>query len=282
MQTLVMGILNITPDSFSDGGWNLDRVNARARAEEMVAEGASIIDIGGESTRPGATAISVDEELERVIPVVEVVSTLCRVSIDTRKAEVARAATQAGATIINDVSASLWPVAADLNVGWIAVHMQGEPESMQDRPCYQDVVGEVRDFLVDRAGQAKAAGVQELWVDPGFGFGKTFEQNMALLANLDQLTSAGVPVAVGLSRKSMLGTLLGRSDGDDDPAVIGDRLEGSVGAAALATVLGASLIRAHDVKATHQALKVATAGWQFAGRRNGGYRHQFIRDENHD
>ncbi len=281
MRTSVLGILNVTPDSFSDGGQSLDHALACRRAEEMVAEGASIVDVGGESTRPGATEVSVDEELRRVIPVVERVARFSRVSIDTRKAEVARAAVEAGASIINDVSASLWPVAAELQVGWIALHMQGEPETMQQRPCYQDVVAEVREFLVDRARVATEAGVGEIWIDPGFGFGKTFEQNMALLSNLDLLTNTGLPVVVGLSRKAMLGKLLGRSDGDDDPAVIGDRLEGSVGGAALACLLGASLIRAHDVKATCQALTVAAAGPQFAGGRNGGYGHQFIRDANH-
>lgn len=274
MRPLVLGILNVTPDSFSDGGQHNSRGAALDRAREMLDEGADIIDVGGESTRPGAAEVTIDEETARVVPIISALSSTCRVSIDTRKPEVARAAVEAGATIINDVSASLWRVAADTGAGWIAMHMQGEPGSMQSRPVYADVVGEVRDFLVERANLAKAAGVADVWIDPGFGFGKTLDHNMALLANLDQFVRTGVPVAVGLSRKSMFGTLLGRSDGNDEPALADDRVEGSVGAATFAMMLGASMIRVHDVKATAQAVSVVSGGDEFAAGRNDGYRLQ--------
>lgn len=257
---VVMGIVNVTPDSFSDGGDHHLREAAMAGAASMRSEGADIIDVGGESTRPGALPIDVDTELARVIPVIESIAAWGPVSIDTRKAEVAQAAIAAGACIVNDVSASLWPVAAEHQAGWIAMHMLGEPSTMQDRPRYVDVVADVRSFLVERARRAAEAGVENVWIDPGFGFGKTHQHNLTLLANLGQLVSTGVPVAVGLSRKSMIGTMLARSDGADGGVEPADRLEGSVATATHAMLQGARLIRVHDVKAARQASEVVAAG----------------------
>lgn len=262
----ILGILNVTPDSFSDGGKYLDPDLAVAHAEAMLAEGADIIDVGGESTRPGAEPIDEETELARVLPVVERVATSGRVAIDTRRERVAREAVAAGATVINDITATLWPVAAELDVGWIAMHMQGDPTSMQRRPTYGDVVVEVRDFLVGRAEQARAAGVQEIWIDPGFGFGKTLDHNLELLANLDTLVSTGWPVAVGTSRKSMIGQLIARSDGADQRTPPEDRLVGSVVTATYAMLQGADLVRVHDVKAARQAAMVV------AGERDHGQR----------
>ena len=262
-RAIVLGILNVTPDSFSDGGQFLGRDQAVAHAEAMLAEGADMIDVGGESTRPGADPVDEDTELSRVIPVIEALAGRCRVAIDTRRARVAREAVAAGATVINDVTASLWPEAAELGVGWIAVHMQGDPQTMQQRPSYGDVVAEVRDFLAERAEQATAAGVTELWIDPGFGFGKTLDHNLALLARLDELTATGWPVAVGTSRKTMLGQLIARSDGADQQAPVEDRLVGSVVTGTYAMLQGADLVRVHDVKAARQAATVVageTAG----------------------
>ncbi len=262
MRPLVLGILNVTPDSFSDGGQFTSVERAVARALEMLDEGADIIDIGGESTRPGAEAVTIDDELARVIPVVEALRTArpgCRISIDTRHSEVARPAVAAGAEIINDVSASLHEVAADVNAGWIAMHMQGQPADMQYRPHYANVVADVTEFLVERATAGREAGVANLWIDPGFGFGKNENHNMALLAGLRGLVETGWPVAVGLSRKSMLGAILARSDGADLPVPADDRLEGSVATATYAMLLGASMIRVHDVKAAWQAATVVAA-----------------------
>ena len=252
----ILGILNVTPDSFSDGGLYLDVDRAADRADEMLAEGADIIDVGGESTRPGAEPVDEEAELARVIPVVERLSPACRVAVDTRRERVARAAVAAGASIINDVSASLWPVAAELGAGWIAVHMQGQPSTMQQRPTYGDVVTEVREFLVGRASEASAAGVTDIWIDPGFGFGKSLDHNLDLLAGIDALVATGWPVAVGTSRKSMLGQLIARSDGADQPTPPDDRLVGSVVTETFAMLHGAQLVRVHDVKAARQAAMV--------------------------
>ncbi|HEX2041570.1 MAG TPA: dihydropteroate synthase [Acidimicrobiales bacterium] len=252
---LVMGVLNVTPDSFSDGGAWFDADAAVAHGLEMVAEGADIVDVGGESTRPGAAPVDEAEELRRVLPVIEALVPHVRVSVDTRKASVAEAALGAGATLVNDVSASLWQVAADGGAGWVAMHMRGEPATMQADPRYDDVVGEVRDFLVDRAARAREAGVAEVWVDPGIGFGKTVDHNLLLLRHLRALVAAGYPVVVGTSRKSFLGRLAGR--GADLPP--DDRLEGSLATAAWALTQGASMVRAHDVRPTaHLARLVAT------------------------
>jgi dihydropteroate synthase len=246
---LVMGVLNVTPDSFSDGGQWLDRDSAVLHGVDMFAEGADVVDVGGESTRPGAEPVSVAEELARVVPVVEALSPHGRVSVDTRKAEVAEAAVQVGATLVNDVSASLHEVAARLGVGWVAMHMRGQPATMQDDPYYDDVLGEVRDFLVERAERAKAAGVEEVWIDPGIGFGKTIEHNLALLRHLDMLVATGLPVVVGTSRKSFLGRLTGGAPAED-------RLEASVATATWAMAQGAGMVRVHDVRPTAQAAKV--------------------------
>ncbi len=256
---LVMGIVNVTPDSFSDGGRFLDPAAAIAHGRSLVAEGAAILDVGGESTRPGAGAVGIDEELRRVIPVIEGLAGECRISVDTRKPEVARAAVRAGATLINDVSATLWPVAAELGVGWIAMHMQGEPATMQAEPHYDDVVAEVCRFLVEHAEAAKSGGVTEIWVDPGFGFGKTTKHNLELLAHLDRVVELGWPVVVGISRKAMLGRILAESDGVADPVPPDDRLAGSIASEVWAMHLGAGMIRAHDVRSAVQAAKVVAA-----------------------
>jgi len=254
-----MGIVNVTPDSFSDGGRFLDPDSAIAHGLDLVEQGAAILDIGGESTRPGAEPVDVDTELARVLPVIEGLAGSCRISIDTRKADVARAAVTAGATLINDVSASLWPVAAELGVGWIAMHMLGDPATMQVDPHYDDVVGEVCAFLNERARAASEAGVKEIWVDPGFGFGKTDAHNLDLLAHLDRIVELGWPVMVGTSRKAMLGRLLAASDGVTEPVPVDDRLAGSIATEVWAMHLGAAMIRAHDVRSAVQAAKVVAA-----------------------
>ena len=256
-----MGILNVTPDSFSDGASFSSPEEAIARGQQLFDEGAAVVDVGGESTRPGAEPVPVTEELARVVDVVAGLAPRGRVSVDTTKPEVARAAVEAGADIINDVSASLHEVAAELNVTWIAVHRQGIPSTMQIDPQYGDVVAEVGEFLSAAAQRALAAGVPEVWIDPGIGFGKTTGHNLELMANLQQLTGRGVPVVVGASRKRFIGELHARSDGgspaDEVPA--NDRIEGSLAAAAWAFAQGVSVVRAHDVAATVGALKVVAA-----------------------
>jgi dihydropteroate synthase len=248
---MVMGILNVTPDSFSDGGEWFETERAIMRAHEMIEEGADIVDVGGESTRPGARPVPADEELARVVPVVEALAGRVRISIDTTKESVADAAVGAGASVINDVSASLWAVAARHRVGWVAMHRSGPPESMQQNPHYDDVVAEVSALLLERAGRAVEAGVDEVWIDPGIGFGKTADHNLRLLASLDRLVGTGFPVVVGTSRKSFLG-LLGAGDGR--PALpVGDRLPGSLATATWAMEQGAAMVRVHDVAATVQA-----------------------------
>jgi dihydropteroate synthase len=256
---LVMGIVNVTPDSFSDGGKFLDANAAVAHGLDLFAEGASIVDVGGESTRPGASPVTGDEEIRRVVPVIEQLSGHGRVSVDTRRPEVARAAVAAGATLINDVSAQLWSVAAELGVGWVAMHMQGEPATMQANPTYTDVVSEVCAFLRERVAQAERAGVEEIWIDPGFGFGKTLAHNLTLLSHLDQVVALGRPVLLGTSRKATLGKLLAESDGVPEPVDPEDRLAGSIATEVWAMHLGASMIRAHDVRAAVQAAKVVAA-----------------------
>lgn len=244
-----MGILNVTPDSFSDGGRFLDPDAAVAHGRAMVDEGAAVIDVGGESTRPGAEPVDPAEEARRVVPVVEALAPLVRVSIDTRHASVAEAAVEAGATLVNDVSASLWEVAAAAGVGWVALHMQGEPRTMQADPRYDDVVAEVRAFLLERAERAVAAGVSEVWIDPGIGFGKTTEHNLTLLHRLEALTDAGFPVLVGTSRKGFLGRLTGGAPADD-------RLEASLTTAVVAAAKGAAMVRVHDVRFTVDAMRI--------------------------
>ena len=252
-RALVMGILNVTPDSFSDGGRWAETGSAVARGLEMVAEGADIIDVGGESTRPGATPVAPAEQIRRIVPVVAELAPRTRVSIDTRSAEVAGAAVDAGATLINDVSAGLWQVAADHGVGWIAMHMQGEPRTMQDDPAYGDVVAEVAAFLRERADTAQAAGVEEIWLDPGIGFGKTVEHNLALLRGVGTLVDLGFPVMVGTSRKGFLGTVTARDGQTPGPE---DRVEASVATAVWSVLRGARMVRVHDVAATVQAMRL--------------------------
>jgi dihydropteroate synthase len=260
-----MGILNVTPDSFSDGGRYTDVEAAVDHGLELVRQGADIVDVGGESTRPGAAPVPEATELERVLPVISALSSQVRVSVDTSKAAVARAAVDAGASLINDVSASLHPVAAELGCAWLAMHMQGEPRSMQDAPHYDDVVAEVRDHLVARAEAALAAGVPEVWVDPGIGFGKSFDHNWALLGQLDGLCAAGFPVVVGTSRKAFLSEALATADGMDRAVPVDDRLEGSVATAVRAAAAGATAVRVHDVAATVAALDSSGVGRGWGG-----------------
>ena len=277
-RVLVMGVLNATPDSFSDGGDHQSLDAAVARVREMVAEGADVIDVGGESTRPGAAPIDPVEECRRVLPVLEAVvaetsAAGVRLSIDTRNEATARAAVAAGATMLNDVSASLWPVAADLGVGWVAMHMAGDPRTMQRDPRYGDVVAEVRTFLAERAAEALAAGVPEVWFDPGIGFGKTTAHNLDLLAHLDTIVEHGLPVLVGTSRKRFTGELLARSDAAGaglsglhagssvEPVAVQDRIDASLATATWAMAQGASMVRVHDVRASVQAATVVSGGF---------------------
>ena len=254
---LVMGILNVTPDSFSDGGRFFRPADALQRARQMLAEGADLIDIGGESARPGAGPVGEPEELDRVIPVIEALrrESNVPVSIDTSKPAVMRAAVTAGADFINDVFAlrrdGALEAAVELGVPVCLMHMQGKPRTMQEAPVYGDVVAEVRRFLAQRIEACLTAGIarERLVIDPGFGFGKTLEHNLALLAGLGEIASLECPVLVGLSRKSMVGQLLGPPGAD--------RVHGSVALAVIAFQKGARIVRAHDVQATVDALRVA-------------------------
>ncbi|RRJ83541.1 dihydropteroate synthase [Aestuariirhabdus litorea] len=255
-----MGVLNVTPDSFSDGGRFIDPERALQHAREMVAAGASFIDVGGESTRPGAEPVSVEQELERVVPLVAAIRAELDVvvSVDTSTPEVMREAVAAGAGLINDVRALQRPgalaMAATLEVPVCLMHMLGEPGTMQVAPHYQDVIAEVSAFLLQRIECCEAAGIDRsrLLVDPGFGFGKTLEHNLQLLRGLDRFARLGVPLLVGMSRKSMVGAVLGRAD----PA---DRLYGSLAVAVMAAQAGAQILRVHDVKETHDALAMVDA-----------------------
>ena len=254
-----MGVLNVTPDSFSDGGRYVSHARALEHAQAMIEAGAAIIDVGGESTRPGAPAVSVEEELRRVIPVVE---QLARgghaiVSVDTSTPEVILAAVAAGATLINDVRGLQRPgaleAAAASDCAVCVMHMQGEPQTMQQRPEYTDVVAEVKQFLQTRVAACEAAGIERdrIVIDPGFGFGKTVAHNLALVRQLPDFVSLGLPVLMGMSRKSTIAVITGRPDGG--------RLAGSLALAVAAVLRGAHLIRAHDVAETVDALKVAHA-----------------------
>jgi dihydropteroate synthase len=255
----VMGIVNVTPDSFSDGGRHADAVAACAHCERLVAEGADLLDIGGESTRPGAVTPSVDEELARVLPVVRHAVTLgVPVSVDTSAPEVMRAVLDAGADVINDVRALTRPgalaaAAAHPRAGVCLMHMRGEPATMQQHTDYRDVVADVAAYLAERVEAVQSAGVgrQRIVVDPGIGFGKTVEHNLALLARQRELLALGLPLLVGWSRKSTLGAVTGRG--------VGERLAASVAAALMAVERGAAIVRVHDVAATVDALKVWTA-----------------------
>lgn len=255
----VMGILNVTPDSFSDGGHFNQIERAVAHARQMVADGATLIDIGGESTRPGAPDVSEQEELDRVIPVVERLVSECDVmlSLDTSKAVVMREGCKAGAHLINDVRALLEPgaldAAAEARVPVCLMHMQGQPRTMQVEPHYDDLVGEVRAFFDERIAACLAAGIARelLLLDPGYGFGKTLAHNYQLLAAQEELLDYGLPLLVGMSRKSMIGNLLNRP--------VGERLAGSLACALIGMLHGARIIRVHDVRDTMDALRV---GWQ--------------------
>ena len=256
---VVMGVLNVTPDSFSDGGRFFDLPAALAQAERLAEEGAAIIDVGGESTRPGAAPVTVEEEMRRVVPVVERLagSLVVPVSVDTRTPAVMREVLAAGASMINDVTALRAPGALEAvaasGAAVCLLHMQGEPRTMQNEPHYDDVLGEVREFLRERVAVCVAAGIARtrLVIDPGFGFGKTLEHNLELLRDLPTLAAEGLPVLAGLSRKRMIGTLTGRGEGD--------RLAGSVALAVMAALNGASIVRAHDVRETVEALRIVAA-----------------------
>jgi dihydropteroate synthase len=257
----IMGVVNVTPDSFSDGGAFDDDVAAIAHARRLVSEGASIIDVGGESTRPGADPVTVEQELERVLPVVEGVAGLhlpAQISIDTMKRAVAGAAIDAGASYVNDVTAfrhdpELAALVADRRVDCCLMHMLGEPRTMQDDPHYDDVVDDVKAFLEERLTAATKAGIAEerIQLDPGIGFGKTLEHNLELLRRLDELTTLGRPIVIGTSRKSFLGRLTGRD--------VTERVHATVATSVIAFERGARVFRVHDVAATADALAVAAA-----------------------
>ncbi|WP_300540723.1 dihydropteroate synthase [Maricaulis sp.] len=256
----IMGVLNVTPDSFSDGGQWIDQEAAVCRALEMLNNGADIIDIGGESTRPGAKPVPEAEELKRVIPVIRALRerTAARISIDTFKPAVARAAIEAGADIWNDVMAlrheGAVETAAELGVPVILMHMSGTPQTMQKNPQYEDVVSDVCDFLTERADIAMGAGVtaDSIWLDPGIGFGKSLDHNLALMHDLDQVIALGYPVLFGASRKRFIAAI-------DDGAAETERLGGSLAAALRAAQAGVAMVRVHDVRMTVQALKVQAA-----------------------
>jgi len=253
---LVMGILNITPDSFSDGGMYLDSNAALKRADKMIEEGVDIIDIGGESTRPGSDPVSTDEELKRIVPIIEAIKKISdiAISIDTYKPEVMKEVIDMDVAMINDIYALQKPNAIDLikksNVGVCLMHMQGTPKTMQLNPTYKNVVSEVRSFLEERANLIANEGIGKtrIILDPGFGFGKTFEHNIDLLKNIESFKSLNLPILVGLSRKSFIRKIL---NGDHD-----DHLSGSISAAVLSAVKGAKILRVHDVKETQSAFKI--------------------------
>ena len=251
-----MGIVNVTPDCFSDGGMYLSTQKAIAHARNLIEEGADILDIGGESTRPGSQAVSINEEIDRVIPVLEaLVNTGTPISIDTSKPQVMKYAIEAGAFMINDVNAlrspgALETVAENNHVRICLMHMQGTPRNMQENPQYKEIISEVKEFLQQRIDAAKAMGISQdrLIIDPGFGFGKTLRNNFELLNHLDTFTSLEVPVLAGISRKSMLGAITGNN--------VNYRIHESVAAALLAATKGAKIIRVHDVKASKDTLAI--------------------------
>jgi len=259
-RTLVMGILNITPDSFSDGGRFLDRATAVAHATRMVDDGADILDVGGESTRPGSNPVSADEELERVHPLIERLAELhpaVPISIDTRKADVAAEALDAGATIVNDVSGgadpAMFDVVRDREAAAVLMHMRGDPTTMQEAPHYDDVVGEVHEYLRQRIEAAELAGIdpERIAIDPGIGFGKDLDHNLDLMHGVDALLDLGRPVLVGPSRKKFIGTIL------DLP--VEERVEGTLGAVVWMIARGAHLVRVHDVREVVRAVRVSDA-----------------------
>ena len=255
----LMGVVNVTPDSFSDGGLYLDPAAAIAHGRELVEQGAEILDVGGESTRPGAEPVAVEEELRRVVPVVEGLADAgVPISIDTSKAAVAAAALQCGATIVNDVTAlredpEMPPLCAERGAGVVLMHMRGEPRTMQANPVYDDVVAEVRDFLAARLQAAVAAGIAEerVWLDPGIGFGKTTAHNLELLRRFGELRELGRPLVIGTSRKGFIGRV--------DGSAAGDRLGGTIATSVWAAAEGAEVLRVHDVAEVRQAIAVTTA-----------------------
>jgi dihydropteroate synthase len=258
----LMGILNVTPDSFFDGGRHFEKSAAVERALEMIEEGADLIDVGGESTRPGAEEVEPDEEVRRVLPVIEaLVDQGIEVSIDTMKPEVAIQALYAGASVLNDVGGlrdpAMLEIAAAADCSICIMHMQGDPRTMQERPQYEDVVAEVRSYLLDAARRAERRGIERdrIWIDPGIGFGKTVSHNVQLLRHLDQMVQTEYPVLIGVSRKSFIGRLLGR----EETLPLEDRLEGTLAAQTLAQAAGARIIRTHDVLAARRAIDLAAA-----------------------
>ncbi|HPC93375.1 MAG TPA: dihydropteroate synthase [Sedimentisphaerales bacterium] len=273
---LIMGVLNVTPDSFSDGGQFLDAERAVAHGLEMASQGAAIIDVGGESTRPGAASVPSAEQIRRVIPVIEslVRQTKVPISIDTCDVEVARASLAAGATILNDITAladdNMARLADESQVLVVLMHMQGTPRTMQTNPQYEEVVGEVLDFLVGRARRAEAFGIpsERIWIDPGIGFGKTLEHNLLLLKQIGRFVATGYRVLVGPSRKRFIGTITGR----EKPA---DRVLGTAATVALCAAAGVSIVRVHDVAAMQDVLRVVRAVQECgaAGSKQGAIKH---------
>jgi dihydropteroate synthase len=258
MNPKLMGVVNVTPDSFSDGGLYLDARAAIAHGLELAEQGAEILDVGGESTRPGAAEVSAEEETARVEPVVAGLAGTATVSIDTSKAAVAEAALDAGATIVNDVTAlshdpEIGALCAERGAGLVLMHMQGDPRTMQEDPSYDDVVDDVKAFLAQRMEMAIAVGVVEelIWLDPGIGFGKTLDHNLELLRCLGELRELGRPLVVGTSRKSFIGKI--------DGSAVGDRLGGTIASSVLAAAEGADVLRVHDVAEAAQATRVASA-----------------------
>lgn len=258
MSPLLMGVVNVTPDSFSDGGLFLNPDAAIAHGRELLNQGAEILDVGGESTRPGAEEVSAEEEMGRVVQVVAGLAGTATVSIDTSKATVAEAALDAGASIVNDVTAlrhdpEIAALCAERDGGLVLMHMQGEPRTMQENPVYDDVIDDVKAFLAERLRVAVDAGVAEerVWLDPGIGFGKTLEHNLVLLRRLGELCELGRPLVVGTSRKSFIGKI--------DGSAVGDRLGGTIASSVVAAIEGADVLRVHDVAETAQAIAVASA-----------------------
>jgi dihydropteroate synthase len=258
MKPKLMGVVNVTPDSFSDGGLFLDAEAATAHGRELVEQGAGILDVGGESTRPGAEEVGADEEMGRVVPVIRGLVDGGVVSVDTSKLAVAEAALDAGASIVNDVTAlrhdpEIGALCAERNAGLILMHMQGDPRSMQANPTYDDVVDDVKAFLAERLAFAVDAGVAEekIWLDPGIGFGKTLEHNLELLWRLGELRELGRPLVVGTSRKSFIGKI--------DGSAVDDRIGGTIASTVFAAAEGADVLRVHDVAETAQAMTMAGA-----------------------
>lgn len=257
-KTYIMGVLNVTPDSFSDGGQFIDPDLAVQRAKEMISEGADIIDVGGESSRPGSVAISVKEELQRVLPVVTQLAKEISVpiSIDTKKPEVAKACLEVGATIVNDISGlsdnAMAHIAAEHNASVVIMHMQGSPESMQNKPEYDNVIDEISYFFKKRIAVAEKAGIKSIILDPGIGFGKTLEHNLEILRRLNEFTSFDYPILIGTSRKSFIGALTGQENAHE-------RIEGTIASNAIAIMNGAKIIRVHDVLEAKRALQVTEA-----------------------